>query len=111
VSEKADTTEQTIVGRRTTVVYGKVFAIIGVVAGLSLVFGTPGVLLLFHQGLGSGSREWVESLPRWTAPTMLCVGMGGGVLITIFSACFGLLIPSRVIREVTNDRSCDGASR
>jgi hypothetical protein len=107
VSEKTETIEQSGTGRRTTVVYGKVFAFIGIFAGLAMVFGTPGVLLLFHQGLDSSSREWVESLPRWTAPTMLCIGMGGGVLISVFSACFGLLIPSRVIREAANGRSCD----
>jgi len=105
VSENAVTNEQSGIGRRTTVVYGKVFAFIGIVAGLAMVFGTPGVVMLFHQGLDSSSREWVESLPRWTVPTMLCIGMGGGVLISVFSACFGLLIPSRVIREAANGRS------
>lgn len=84
--------------RRTTIVYGKSFAVLGFIGGLAMVFGTPGILLLFHEGLGSG-REWVESLPSWTAPTALCIGMGGGVLLTLVSMCFGLLIPSRVIRE------------
>lgn len=84
---------------RTTVVYGKFFAFIGIVGGLAMVFGTPGVLLLFHQGLGSDSSEWVESMPSWAAPTALCIGMGGGTLMAVLSLCFGLLIPSRVIRE------------
>ena len=81
--------------RRTTIVYGKFFAFIGIVGGLAMVFGTPGVLLLFHQGLGSASQEWVESMPGWAAPTALCIGMGGGTLIAVLSTCFGLLIPSR----------------
>ena len=85
--------------RRTTIINGKFLAFIGVVGGLAMVFGTPGVLLLFHQGLGSASSEWVESMPSWAAPTALCIGMGGGTLIAVLSTCFGLLIPSRVIRE------------
>lgn len=99
MSKKTDTADRSDAAGRTIVIYGKFFAFIGVVGGLAMVFGTPGVLLLFHQGLDSTGREWVESLPSWTAPTMLCIGMGGGVLLTMLSACFGLLIPSRVIRE------------
>ena len=99
MSEKKDTTAPSGATRRTTVIYGKFFAVIGVVAGLAMVFGTPGILLAIHQGLDSESREWLESMPSWTAPTVLCIGMGGGVLLTLFSACLGLLIPSRVIRE------------
>ena len=99
MSEKTDATEPSGATRRTTVIYGKFFAFIGIVAGLAMVFGTPGILLAIHQGAERGSREWLESMPSWTAPTLLCIGMGGGVLITLFSVCFGLLIPSRVIRE------------
>jgi hypothetical protein len=99
MSDKTDASDQSGATRRTTVIYGKYFALIGIVGGLAMVFGTPGILLLFHQGLGGSSSEWVESMPSWTAPTALCIGMGGGVLLTLFSACFGLLIPSRVIRE------------
>ena len=72
------------------------------IGGLAMVFGTPGVLLLFHEGLGSPSREWVESMPSWTAPTALFIGMGGGTLIALLSICFGMLIPSRVVREGGN---------
>ena len=97
MSEKTDATDQSGVTGRTTVIYGKYFALIGIVGGLAMVFGTPGILLLFHDGLGDSA--WVESMPSWTAPTVLCIGMGGGVLITLVSVCFGLLIPSRVIRE------------
>jgi hypothetical protein len=108
MSERPPMADESVAGPRTTVIYGKVFALIGVLAGLALVFGTPGVLLLFHQGLNSGSRKWVESMPDWTAPTMLCIGMGGGVLLMVISACFGLLLPSRVIREAANSRSRTG---
>jgi hypothetical protein len=85
--------------RRTTVIYGKYFAIFGIAAGLAMLFGTPGILLLFHAGMDDRSRAWVESMPSWTAPAALCIGMGGGVLLTLFSASVGLLMPSRVIRE------------
>ena len=99
MSDKSGEGDESGATRRTTVVYSKFFAFMGIVGGLAMVFGTPGVLLLFHQGLDHASREWVESMPAWTAPTVLCIGMGGGALITVFSACFGLLIPSRVIRD------------
>jgi hypothetical protein len=84
---------------KATLIYGKLFALLGLICGAAMVFGTPGVVLLFHQGLDSQSREWVESLPDWTAPTMLCIGMGGGAVTVVLSALFGLLIPSRVVRE------------
>jgi hypothetical protein len=99
MSEKTDVTDQSGAARRTTIIYAKYFALIGMIGGLAMVFGTPGILLLFHQGLDDSSREWVESMPSWAAPTALCIGMGGGALIMLFSACFGLLIPARVIRE------------
>jgi hypothetical protein len=99
MSEQTNATVQSGAIRRTTVIYGKYFALIGIVVGLAMAFGTPGILLLFHEGSGAGSREWVESMPSWTAPAALCIGMGGGVLTTLLSTCFGLLIPDRVIRE------------
>lgn len=99
MSEKTLATDKPAATRQTTIIYGKFLAFIGIFGGIALVFGTPGVLLLFHQGLGSASQQWVESMPGWAAPTMLCIGMGGGVLITLVSACFGMLIPARVIRE------------
>ena len=99
MSEKIESTQPPRPMRRTTVVYGKLFALLGILGGLAMFFGTPGILLLFHQGLGDDSRTWVESMPDWVAPTALCIGMGGGALTTLISAGFGLLIPSRVIRE------------
>jgi len=84
---------------KTTLVYGKIFALLGLICGAAMVFGTPGLVLLFHQGMGRHSTDWVESMPAWTAPTMLCIGMGGGVVTVVLSALFGVLIPSRVVRE------------
>ncbi|HBE71819.1 MAG TPA: hypothetical protein DDW52_27055 [Planctomycetaceae bacterium] len=87
---------------RTTVVYGKSFCFLGVLAGVALVFGTPGVLMLFHEGVSDQGTRWVESMPAWAAPTAMCIGMGGGVAIALFSLCFGLLIPASVVREQGN---------
>ncbi|MEM6470501.1 MAG: hypothetical protein AAF802_13175 [Planctomycetota bacterium] len=81
---------------RSTVVYGKFFAFLGVLAGLLLAFGTPGFLLAnIHD---REIRELVESLPTWAIPTLLCIGIGGGVVVVAMSVAFGLLIPSKVTR-------------
>ncbi len=78
---------------RASLVYGKSSAFLGVTAGLALVFGTPVMVSLFNEA----NRTLVNSLPEWTVPIMLFIGMGGGVLITLVSSLFALLIPSRVI--------------
>ena len=77
---------------RATRVYGKLFALMGVVAGLALVVFTPVIVTLFHDV----NKQWVESMPEWTIPTLLVIGTGGGVLIALVSVVFALLIPSRV---------------
>jgi len=83
--------------RRSTIVYGKFFAFLGVMAGLLLAFGTPGFLLanVHDQKI----REMIESMPTWAVPTLLCIGMGGGVIVILISIAFAMLIPSKVIRD------------
>ena len=60
---------------RSTVVYGKFFAFLGVLVGILLAFGTPGFLLAnIHD---REIRELVESLPDWAIPTLMCNRHGG----------------------------------
>lgn len=83
--------------RRSTVVYGKFFAFLGVLSGLLLAFGTPGFLVAnVHD---QQMRELIESMPPWAVHTLLCIGMGGGVFVVVISIAFAMLIPSKVIRE------------
>ena len=85
--------------RTVTVTYQKSFAAIGVCCGLILFFGSPLMLFMFQDLLSSHGRTWFESLPGWMAPTMMCIGMGGGVLTILVSVVFGLLIPLKVARD------------
>jgi hypothetical protein len=100
MSDESQTEPKTTSNESTTLVYKKYFAAVGVACGLILFFATPPLVLQFHVGFdGNYSRRWVESLPTWVASSMLLIGMGGGVLIILLSALFGVLIPSRVTRE------------
>jgi hypothetical protein len=84
----------------TTLVYKKYFAALGVICGLALFFGTPPLVLQFHEGFQSSyGQKWVESFPHWVASSMLLLGMGGGVVTILASCLFGVLIPSQVIRH------------
>ena len=90
----------------TTLYYKKRFAVLGAICGIVLFFGTPPLVLQFHVGFGSNySRQWVESMPDWIAPTMLVIGMGGGVLMILLSALAAVLIPSQVTREQARERT------
>ena len=93
MNSQTKTTTTTPSKSKASLVYGKFSAFLGVAAGLALVFGTPVIVTFFHDE----NSEWVESLPEWTVPIMLFIGMGGGVLVILLSALFGMLIPSRVI--------------
>ncbi len=84
----------------TTLVYKKYFALLGLIAGLVLFFGTPPLVLQYHEGFQSNyNRQWVESLPDWVAASMLLLGMAGGVVIILVSSLLGMFIPSHVIRQ------------
>jgi hypothetical protein len=98
MNQKTDSERKSKGKQRTTLVYGKRFAFLGLVCGIVLVFGTPGAILIFNQGLGPYDLGWLES-PSWIIPTMLCIAMGGGVLTIVLSVLFGVLIPSRIVRE------------
>lgn len=110
MSENTQTESRAKHKQTTTLYYGKFFALLGVLCGCAMLGGTPAIVTLYHESTSSYGREWVESLPSWTIPTMLCIGMGGGVLTIVLSALFGILIPSRVVREVTADDSEEKAA-
>jgi hypothetical protein len=87
-------------GRTTALVYEKSFARAGMLCGVVLLLGSPFFVLLFHMAVESAKAGlWEQLFPHWLAPTMLCIGMIGGVLTILLSVLFGLLIPSRVTRE------------
>jgi hypothetical protein len=94
------------VGRnqRTTMVYSKAFAYLGLACGFVILAGTW-LTVLFWSTVSRYEREWLSSLPEWTVPTLLCVGSVSGLLLIFVSTVFGVLIPSRVIREDTSNKT------
>ena len=81
--------------------YSKLIPTLGILAGLALTFGFPIVVLKVFTG--QGIADGVIS-------GMMIIGVSGGVLITLFSAVFGISMPGRVSSppaEVQDDSGAD----
>ena len=80
----------------STVSYSKLIPALGILAGLLLVFVFPIVVLKFISGQG---------LSEGAVSGMMIIGVSGGVLITLFSAVFGIALPGRVGPPDSGDTS------
>lgn len=85
----------------TTLVYKKRFAVLGIVCGFVLFFGTPFMVFVLFDELLRFEHRWkriLDALPPWLVPAMLLVGMVAGLLTILLSALFCIVIPSTITR-------------